>query len=95
MFSHSKNDDGYLTRINRKVEWLLSEYKEQLIKVSKLEYELLKYWNGKRYNYIARDRDGALYIYRDKPSKNEDVWGTFYGHARLMKYFDDLFCFVK
>lgn len=77
-----------------RMNWLLSEYKEST-KVTRLEYELLKYWDGKRYKYIARDRDGALYIYRDKPSKNEDVWGTLYGHARLMKYFDDLFCFVK
>lgn len=77
-----------------RMDWLLSEYKEST-KVTRLEYELLKYWDGKRYKYIARDRDGALYIYRDKPSKNEDVWGTLYGHARLMKYFDDLFWFVK
>lgn len=96
IFSSQNNIDEGLknTCTVRKVKWLLSECKEST-KVTRLEYELLKYWNGKRYKYIARDRDGALYIYRDKPSKNEDVWGTLYGHARLMKYFDDLFCFVK
>lgn len=96
IFSCENNpNDGLHTACTiRKVKWLLSECKEST-KVTRLEYELLKYWNGKRYKYIARDRDGALYIYRDKPSKNEDVWGTLYGHARLMKYFDDLFCFVK
>lgn len=77
-----------------RTRWIISEYKEST-KVTRLEYELLKYWNGKRYKYIARDRDGALSIYIDKPSKNEDVWGTLYRHARLMKCFDDLFCFVK
>lgn len=92
MFSKEENGKSRCTR--NRINWLLSEYKEST-KVTRLEYELLKYWNGKRYKYIARDRDGALYIYRDKPSKNEDVWGTLYGHARLMKYFDDLFCFVK
>jgi hypothetical protein len=62
--------------------------------LTRLEYELLKYWD-KKYNYIAIDKDGALYTYRDKPSKNEDVWSTEYGHARRQKGFDDLFHFIS
>ena len=62
--------------------------------ITRLEYELLKYW-GKKYNYIAVDEDGALYTYRDKPSKNEDVWSTEYGRARRQKGFDDLFHFIS
>ena len=67
--------------------------KPQLI-LTRLEYELLKYWS-KKYNYIAIDKDGALYTYRDKPSKNDDVWSTEYGRARRQKGFDDLFHFVQ
>ena len=61
----------------------------------RLEYELLKYWNNKLYKYIARDRDGALYIYKEKPTKNEEVWGTLYGHARCQKGFEDFFRFIE
>ena len=62
--------------------------------ITRLEYELLKYW-GKEYNYIARDKDGSLYIYRDKPSKNEDVWAAEYGHARGERNFDGLFHLIS
>lgn len=65
------------------------------IQVSQLEYELLKYFNDKGYKYIGRDRDEALYIYKEKPSKNDDVWGTFYGHCRCMKHLEELFTFVR
>lgn len=54
LFSHSKNDDGYLTCINRKVKWLLSEYKEP-VKLTRLEYEVLKHYYNDSYKYIARD----------------------------------------
>lgn len=37
-----------------RMKWLLSEYKEP-VKLTKLEYELLKFWNDKEYKYIARD----------------------------------------
>ena len=59
-----------------------------------LEYELLKYWN-KRYKYIAIDKDGALYTYIYKPSKNDDVWSIEYEYARRQKGFDDLFHFIS
>ena len=62
--------------------------------ITRLEYELLKYW-GKKYNYIAVDKDGALYTYRYKPSKNDDVWSIEYGYARRQKGFDDLFHFIS
>lgn len=60
----------------------------------RLEYELLKYWS-KKYKYIARDKDGSLYVYIDEPSRNEDVCSTECGHARMIRYFDDLFHFVE
>ena len=62
--------------------------------ITRLEYELLRYWN-KKYKYIARDKDRALYTYRCKPSKNEDVWSIEYEYARRQKGFDDLFHFIS
>ena len=61
----------------------------------RLEHELLKYWKGKGYNYIARDRDLTLYIYKEEPFKNDDVWATEYGHAERHSYFDDFFHFIE
>lgn len=95
LFSNSKNDDGYLTCINRKVKWLLSEYKEP-IKVSKLEYELLKFLNDGGYKYIARDScGGVLFRYPEKPTKNiYGEWGNG-GICTDLRMFNDLFKFVK
>lgn len=62
--------------------------------LTRLEYELIKHW-GKKYKYIARDEEGSLYVYKDIPSKNEDVWGTLYGHAKTERDFDDFFKFVE
>lgn len=93
LFGNSKNDDGYLTCINRKVKWLLSEYKEP-VKLTRLEYELLKFWNDKEFKYIARDSNDAVFVYREKPSKKSEVWGSIYEH-RVLEEFDKSFLFVK
>lgn len=69
--------------------------KKPFFLLRRLEYELLKYWKDKGYKYIARDRDGAFYIYKEKPTKNEEVWGTLYGHARCQKGFEDFFRFIE
>lgn len=63
--------------------------------LTRLEYELLKYWKDKRYKYIARDRDGSLYLYQEEPSKNEDVWGSLYRHSNVSRFFYDLFKFIE
>ena len=97
----SDYDVGYNTAIEHaiavaedmSVPLIFEDEKPQLL-LTRLEYELLKYW-GKKYNYIAIDKDRALYTYRDKPSKNEDVWATEYGYARCQKGFDDLFHFIS
>ena len=62
--------------------------------LTRLEYELLKYWNEK-YKYIARDKDSMLYIYKDKPSKKGDVWASIYGHYKADRYIGDLFHFIS
>ena len=73
--------------------WLLSEYKDP-VKLTKLEYELLKFWNDKEFKYIARDSNDAVFVYREKPSKKSEVWGSIYGH-RVVEEFYKLFLFVK
>lgn len=63
--------------------------------LTRLEYELLKYWKDKGYKYIARDRDVALYIYKEEPSKDEDMWFSKHGRAIRSTLFDDLFHFIE
>ena len=68
--------------------------KEQLKpRLSKEEYEVLKELFDKCYNYIARDKDGALYVYRGKPSKEQSEWnGIGAGichHFQFVKWEDD------
>ena len=93
LFGHSKNDDGYLTCINRKVKWLLSEYKEP-VKLTRLEYEILKLAINKSCEYIARDSDGQLFVFMEKPHKGESFWKTD-GYYYLLEMFSVLFQFVK
>lgn len=79
-----------------KARWLLSEYKEP-IKLSRLEYgileHLLKYTE---YVYMTREKDGALFVYDDKPCKTKYYWSSSdTSDARNFEYFNDLFQFVK
>ena len=74
---------------------LIFEVEKPQFLLTRLEYELLKYWNNKLYKYIARDRDGMLYIYKDKPLKNGDELGSLYTHFRVTRRFDDLFNFIS
>lgn len=78
--------------VNR-IKWLLSEYKDP-IKLSRLEYELLKFWNVEGYKYITRDRGKRLYAYKEKPTKKYDCCGCMCGH-RMINDFVALFQFVK
>ena len=99
--SDSDYDVGYNTAIEHAIAViedmnvpLIFEVEKPQFLLTRLEYELLKYW-CKRYDYIARDKDRALYTYRYKPSKNEDVWSIEYEYARRQKGFDDLFHFIS
>ena len=86
LFSNSKNDDGYLTCINRKVKWLLSEYKEP-IKLTRLEYDILKYLSDNtKYMYIVRDGNGNIFLYDEEPQKSESApWWTGRGMMKNPK----------
>ena len=80
---------------NVKVKWILSECKE-LIKVSKLEYDILKYLSDNTVHmYIVRDGNGNICLYDAEPKKsgNGDWWVGRGAHGMVM--FDKLFQFIK
>lgn len=54
---------------------LLEEYKEP-VKLTKFEYEYLKVAKRERFNFIAKDGDGRLFLYKDKPFKSLDEWNV-------------------
>lgn len=77
-----------------KMKWLGYEYKQSPIKLTRLEYGILNHiLNNTDYSYIARDRDGRLFIYEDKPCKTANYWNC--SDVSIFNYFDDLFQFVQ
>ncbi len=77
----------------KRIKWLLSEYKEP-VKLTKLEYEILKYISeNTKYLYITRDRCDGLFLYGMEPSKGDGYWnGKSYA---VMTAVYKLFQFVK
>lgn len=61
---------GYDCRENTR-EWAESTYVEKPV-ISKRDVSFLDYL--KCYKYIARDNDGALYVYMSIPAKRSDCW---------------------
>lgn len=70
---------------------LLEEYKEP-VKLTRFEYEYLKVAKENEYNFIARDKNGTLFLYAGKPFKCENVW-SYRGNVLII--FIELFEFVK
>ncbi len=64
-----------------------------IIPLSKLEYELLKYYSEHGYQYIARDNNKALYAYDTKPYKLQYEWKATKEIKKIN--FRDLFSFVS
>lgn len=80
---------------NIKVKWLLSEYKEPPVKVSKLEYDILKWIKeNTQFEYIVRNEIGHLFASSGKPAKQQYVW-TYRERTHELSIFDKLFKFVK
>lgn len=70
-------DNG--TCSSEKMKWLLSEYKEP-IKLSKVEYEILRYLYKRDYRYIAREKSERVIAFKGCPHKRDyDVWNTISG----------------
>lgn len=94
-FSNFNNsNDEIIFCSTRKVKWLLSEYKEP-IKVSKFEYDILKYISYNTvYLYIARDKSGFLGVYRSEPDRLNTSWCCCNSTGHL-DVFTELFQFVQ
>ena len=76
-------------------KWLCEEYKEP-VKLSKLEYDILKYLSDNTVHmYIVRDGNGNICLYDAEPKKsgNGDWWVGREVHGMVM--FDKLFQFIK
>lgn len=78
-----------------RMKWMLSEYREPPVKLTRLEYEILKWLIDKDYKYIARDSGGGLYVYYEQPPKKDRIWGSAIGDHFSICDFRDLFHFVK
>lgn len=73
-FSRLNNsNDEIILCSTRKVKWLLSEYKEP-VKLSRLEYEILKWAKKEGYKYITRDEDCELCTFQSEPEKLNIAW---------------------
>ena len=76
-------------------KWLCEEYKEP-VKLSKLEYDILKYLSDNTVHmYNVRDGNGNICLYDAEPKKsgNGDWWVGRGVHGMVM--FDKLFQFIK
>lgn len=70
--------DGFCSR-EAKDRWLLSEYKEP-IKLSKVEYEILRYLYKRNYRYITREKSERVIAFKGRPHKRDyGVWNTISG----------------
>lgn len=77
-------------------KWLYKEYKEP-IKPTEDEKAILRNL-PKKYEYIARDYNGNLYLYTKKPQKvlETDYWAnTVDGTSKIFNIYEHLFKFIK
>ena len=74
-------------------EWLYEEYKEP-IKQTEDEKIILRNLH-KKYKYIARDKNGSLYLYRQKPCRAKENWINTNGIFTNLCVFGHLFQFIK
>lgn len=76
------------------IKWLLSNECKKSIKLSRLEYDILKYISDNtKYLYITRDDCNGLFLYGIEPTKGDGCWyGKYYAG---MAAFSKLFQFVQ
>lgn len=96
----SKNDIYSCLTNGIEHEWTYSLYTlehlmKPIIPLTVLEYGLLKYYLKKEYKYIARDKDGELFIYKNKPYKLDIEWNNDFFEGFKEIQFKDLFSFIK
>lgn len=64
------------------------------IEMSDLELGFLMQADDEGYKYIARDRNGQLFAYKDEPHKDGPEWMTYAPAAEPERMCDELFDFV-
>ena len=77
-------------------KWLFEEYKEPPIKLTRLEYLLLKLFYEKDFRYLTRSTGGFLYINKgnNPPQKKDGMWVNCESYITF-NVIDDLFQFVQ
>lgn len=75
-----------------RLEWLKREHKEK-IKLSDAERVILENLD-KKYEWIARDEDDDLFVYKNKPYKGPTDWRELEDEQELSA-FNHLFQFIK
>lgn len=92
VFNNNDYNDCNFLRMN----WLLSEYKESPVKLTRLEYRILNYCLSKNYNYISRRGISNMLIVSEcKLKKREYNFIESDGDWTSLCLFDDLFQFIK
>lgn len=88
-----KNERGCTDRsCSECVKWLAEEYVEPIV-LSEAERTILENVD-KEYKYIARDKDGKISFFTDRPYKIVgDYWGNTNKTGRII--FNNLFQFIK
>ena len=77
-----------------RMKWMLSEFEEP-IKLSRLEYEILKHVQKEGFNFITRNNCGNSVIHEIKPIKHDGSIGWCTTSKSYMLYaFNGLFKFV-
>lgn len=77
-------------------KWLFEEYKEPPIKLTRLEYLLLKLFYEKDFRYLTRSAGGFLYINKgnNPPQKKDGMWFNCESYITY-DVINDLFQFVQ
>lgn len=76
-----------------RTKWLLSEYKEP-IKLTRLEFEILKLLENEGYKYIVRSQINNIIAYNSVPQKLSNSWELIGGY-KTFSLFNVLFQFIK
>ncbi|MGO5283076.1 hypothetical protein ACTQZR_01325 [Catenibacterium mitsuokai] len=77
-----------------RLKWLFAEYKEP-VKLSRLEYEILKWAKKEGYKYIARTSSNSVFVHTNKPNKLNYCWVSEDGNDEYFGMFNKFFQFVK
>ena len=77
-------------------DWLLAEKKDVIV-ITKLEYDILKFALRNDYCYITRTESEHVEVHKEKPLvRSNEIFGYHWGNRGKSIYlFDDLFSFIR